>query len=105
MKPRTIQLIISTELPNEDLIKIFNEGTTNLKDLGITLQEIVIKDSANSLVKGIDYSKWQNVQNAKKKSKEKLTTLQQKLYAIIVSLKRRIMTMVERKPWRTTENG
>jgi len=52
---KTIQLVISTELPNEDLIKIFNEGTTNLKELGITLYEIVIKGSANSLVRGIEY--------------------------------------------------
>lgn len=55
MKYKTIELIISTELPNEELIKIFNEGTGNLKELGITLHEIVIKGSANSLVRGIEY--------------------------------------------------
>ncbi|GEM_PF-2758597 len=55
MTYQTIQLVIETELPNEQLLEIFNEGTSNLKELGIVLHEIVIKDSANSLVKGIEY--------------------------------------------------
>ena len=56
MKPKTIELIIKSEISNEELLEIFNEGTSNLKDLGIELLEIRIVGSANSLLKGIDYS-------------------------------------------------
>ena len=57
MKPKTIELIIKSEISNEELLEIFNEGTSNLKDLGIELLEIRIVGSANSLLKGIDYSR------------------------------------------------
>ncbi|HUS50186.1 MAG TPA: hypothetical protein VMZ91_08465 [Candidatus Paceibacterota bacterium] len=56
MKPKTIELIIKTELSNEELLKILNVSE-NFKDLGIELLEIRVVGSANSLVKGIDYSK------------------------------------------------
>jgi len=55
MKHKTIELVIKTDFENEELIKVFNNGTENLKELGIELLEIRVKDSANSLVKGIDY--------------------------------------------------
>ena len=57
MKHKTIELIIKTELPNEEILEIMNEGTKNLKDLGMNLEEIRIVGSANSIIKGIDYSK------------------------------------------------
>jgi len=60
MTYQTIQLVIETELPNEQLLEIFNEGTSNLKELGIVLHEIVIKDSANSLVKELNMVKEKN---------------------------------------------
>ncbi len=53
---KTIELIIKTDVENSELLKIFNEGTNNLKELGIELLEIRVVGSANSLVKGIDYS-------------------------------------------------
>jgi len=62
MKPKTIELIIKTELSNEELLKILNVSE-NFKDLGIELLEIRVVGSANSLVKGIDYSKWKKQQN------------------------------------------
>ncbi len=55
---KTIELIIKTDVENSELLKIFNEGTNNLKELGIELLEIRVVGSANSLVKGIDYSTW-----------------------------------------------
>lgn len=54
-KFKTIELIISTELPNEEILEILNNGTSNLKELGMILQEINVKGEANSLVKGIEY--------------------------------------------------
>jgi len=56
-KHKTIQLIIETDKENEEILEIFNNGTQNLKDLGIILAEIRIVGSANSVIKGIDYSK------------------------------------------------
>ena len=50
---KTIELIIKTPLGNEDLISIFNRGADNLKEFGIEVIEINIKNSANSLVRGI----------------------------------------------------
>lgn len=55
MKTKTIELIIKTELPNEAIIEILNNGTTNLKELEMELLEIRVKGSANSLIKGINY--------------------------------------------------
>ncbi len=56
MKHKTIQLIIKTDLTNEQILEILNNGTQNLKELGIQLLEIRVVGSANSLVRGIDYS-------------------------------------------------
>jgi len=56
MTHKTIELIIETELPNEEILKILNNGTYNLKELGIELLEIRVVGSANSIIKGIDYS-------------------------------------------------
>ena len=56
MKHKTIQLIIKTDLTNEEILEIFNNGTENLKELGIQLLEIRVVGSANSIIKGIDYS-------------------------------------------------
>ena len=53
---KTIELIIKTDIGNPELLNIFNEGTNNLKELGIELLEIRVVGSANSLVKGINYS-------------------------------------------------
>jgi len=55
MKHKTIELIIRTELPNEEILKILNNGTHNLAELGIQLLEIRVVGSANSLVRGVDY--------------------------------------------------
>jgi len=55
MKHKTIQLIILTDLPNEEVLQIINNGTQNLKDLGIILEEIRVVGSANSIIKGISY--------------------------------------------------
>ncbi len=55
MKAKTIELIIKTEIPNEEIIEIFNNGTEKLKELGIELLEIRVVGSANSLIKGIEY--------------------------------------------------
>ena len=60
-KHKTIQLIIKTELTNEQILQIINNGTQNLKELGIQLLEIRVVGSANSLVKGVDYSNWKEV--------------------------------------------
>ena len=61
MKNKTIELIIKTDLTNEEILEILNNGTDNLKELGMQLLEIRVKGSANSRVKGIDYSNWQEV--------------------------------------------
>ena len=53
---KTIELIIDSQLTNEELLEILNNGTTNLKELGIILKEIRVVGSANSIIKGIDYS-------------------------------------------------
>ena len=55
MKHKTIQLIIKTDLTNEQILEILNNGTENLKELGIQLLEIRVVGSANSLVRGISY--------------------------------------------------
>ena len=55
MKHKTIQLIIKTDLTNEQILQILNNGTQNLKELGIQLLEIRVVGSANSLVRGINY--------------------------------------------------
>ena len=54
-KNKTISLIIKTELTNEQILQIFNNGTKNLEDLGMQLLEIRVVGSAVSLVKGICY--------------------------------------------------
>ena len=54
-KFKTIELIISTKLPNTKILDFFDSGTSNLKEEGILLHEINIKDSADSLIKGIEY--------------------------------------------------
>lgn len=54
-KHKTISLIIRTDLSNDELVEIFNNGTQNLKDLGIQLLEIRVVGSAVSVVKGINY--------------------------------------------------
>ncbi len=56
MKAKTVELIIESPLSNEDLISVFNQGAESLKELGIELLEINIKNSANSLVRGINYN-------------------------------------------------
>ena len=56
MKHKTIELIIKTDLTNEEILEILNNGTDNLKELGMQLLEIRVVGSANSRVKGIDYS-------------------------------------------------
>ena len=56
MKHKTIELIIFTDLPNEEILQILNNGTHNLKELGMHLEEIRVVGSANSIVRGIDYS-------------------------------------------------
>lgn len=56
MTRKTIELIIKTELPNEEILEILNNGTQNLKDLKIELLELRVVGSANSIIKGIDYS-------------------------------------------------
>lgn len=53
---KTIELIIKTDLPDQEILEILNEGTKNLKELGMQLEEIRVKGSANSIIKGIDYS-------------------------------------------------
>jgi len=53
---KTIELVIKTELENEEVLEILNNGTHNLKELGIELLEIRVVGSANSIIKGIDYS-------------------------------------------------
>ena len=60
-KFKTIELIIETELPNTEILAFFDSGTSNLKEEGIFLHEINIKDSADSLIKGIEYKNdWNN---------------------------------------------
>ena len=54
-KFKTIELIIKTELPNDEILEIFNNGTSNLKSLDIELREIKVVGSANSIIKGINY--------------------------------------------------
>ena len=56
MKNKTISLIIHTNLENEEILQILNNGTQNLKELGMQLLEIRVVGSANSIIKGIDYS-------------------------------------------------
>ena len=56
MKFKTIELIIETELSNEDILTIMNEGTQTLKEFAMNLKEIRVKGSADSIIKGIDYS-------------------------------------------------
>ena len=53
MKTKTIELIIESPLPNDDLLSIFNRGADNLKECGIKVIEINIKNSAHSLVRGL----------------------------------------------------
>ncbi len=55
-KIRTIELVIDSELTNEELLTILNEGTSNLKELGIILREIRVVNSASSIIKGINYN-------------------------------------------------
>ncbi|GAH12302.1 unnamed protein product [marine sediment metagenome] len=50
---KTIEFIIETELSNEELIDIFDNA--NLEDFKIKVEEIRVKGSANSLIKGISY--------------------------------------------------
>ena len=54
MSFKTIEFIIETELSNEKLIEIFN--CANLDEFKIRIEEIRVKGSANSLIRGIDYS-------------------------------------------------
>ena len=56
MIPKTIELIIKTEITNEELVEIFNNGTQNLKEMGIEVLEIRVSGTANSLIRGIDYT-------------------------------------------------
>ena len=55
-KHKSIELIIRTELTNDEILEILNNGTQNLADLGIHLLEIRVVGSANSIIKGVDYS-------------------------------------------------
>ena len=54
-KHKTIELVILTDLSNEEILEILNNGTDNLKDLGIILEEIRVVGKANSIIKGISY--------------------------------------------------
>ena len=56
MKHKTIELIIKTDLQNEEILEILDNGTKNLEKLGMKLVEIRVVGSANSIIKGIDYS-------------------------------------------------
>ena len=56
MKNKTIELVIETELSNEDILAIMNEGTQTLKEFAMNLKEIRVKGSADSIIKGIDYN-------------------------------------------------
>lgn len=56
MKHKTIQLIILTDLSNEEVLQIINNGTDNLKELGILLEEIRVMGHACSYIKGVDYT-------------------------------------------------
>ena len=64
-KYKTIELVIDTNLTNEEILKIFNNETPNLNSLSIELLEIRVVGSANSIIKGINYKndnvwkKWQ----------------------------------------------
>ena len=60
-KHKTVQLIIKTKLTNKEILDIFNNGTTNLKELGIKLLEIRVVGHACSYVKGIDYTNWREI--------------------------------------------
>ena len=55
MKTKTIQLIIKTDLNNEEIIEIMNSGTQNLNQVSMALLEIRVVGSANSLIKGLNY--------------------------------------------------
>ncbi len=55
LKIKTIELIIETELTNEEILELFNKGTENSKDFGVIVKEIRVKNSANSIIKGINY--------------------------------------------------
>ena len=55
-KHKTIQLIILTDLTNKEVLQIINNGTDNLKELGMILEEIRVVGKASSIVKGVDYS-------------------------------------------------
>ena len=65
MKHKTIQLIILTDLSNEEVLQIINNGTDNLKELGILLEEIRVVGKANSIIKGISYENLKEVDNKK----------------------------------------
>ena len=56
MKNKTIELIIESDLSNEEILEILNNGTKNLGWLGMKLKEIRVVGSANSIIKGIDYT-------------------------------------------------
>ena len=56
MKTKTIQLIIKTDLNNEEIIEIMNSGTQNLNQVSMALLEIRVVGSANSLIKGLNYN-------------------------------------------------
>ena len=53
---KTIELVIDTALRNQEVLEILDDGTDNLAELGITLREIRVKCSADSIIKGIDYA-------------------------------------------------
>ena len=53
---KTIELIIDTDLTDTEVLDILNEGTTNLKELGMILHELKVKGSAISTIKGISYN-------------------------------------------------
>jgi len=55
-KHKTIELVILTDLSNEEILEILNNGTDNLKDLGMILEEIRVVGKASSIVKGVDYT-------------------------------------------------
>ena len=51
MRTKVIELTIKTDKENQELLEIFNRGTSNLKEMGIVLLEIKVHGSANSLIK------------------------------------------------------
>ena len=63
MKHKTIQIIIRTDLTNEEILQVINNGTDNLKELGMILEEIRVVGKANSIIKGISYDNLKEVGN------------------------------------------